>query len=152
MLPTIERILFLRSADIFSVINGEDLAPLAMVAQEVTFTAGETFIRQGEPGDCLYIVVDGEVEIAATDGKHAGSGATPVAVRGPGSVIGEMAVLSGGTRAADCVARTDVLALQLSRDDFLEMLEERPALAIGVIEVLTRRLDQATQRAAANRS
>jgi CRP-like cAMP-binding protein len=138
MLSTIERILFLRSADIFSTVSGEDLVPVAMVAQEVRFTARERFIRQGEPGDCLYVIVDGEAGVIL-------SGAGQVAVRGPGSVLGEMAILADQPRSADCVASSEVLALRVDRDDFLELLAERPPLALGIIKVLTRRLTEATQ-------
>jgi CRP/FNR family cyclic AMP-dependent transcriptional regulator len=58
-LSTIERILFLKSADLFSQIASEDLVPVAHVAQEVHFSAGETFIRQGDAGECLYLIVHG---------------------------------------------------------------------------------------------
>jgi CRP-like cAMP-binding protein len=141
MLSTMERVLFLRSVDVFGAITGEDLAPVAIVAEEVAFRTGETIIGQGEPGEGLYVIVDGEVAVVI-------QGAGQVAVRGPGSVIGEMAVLSGGPRTATCVAVSEVLALQVRRDDFLELLVERPALALGVIGVLTQRLDEATRRLA----
>jgi CRP-like cAMP-binding protein len=138
MLSTIERVLFLKSADIFSVVAGEDLAPVAMVAQEVRFAAGETFIQQGEPGDCLYVIVDGEAGVMV-------GGKGQIAVRGPGSVLGEMAILADQPRSADCAAITDLLTLRVDRDDFLELLAERPPLALGVIKVLTGRLTEATQ-------
>lgn len=137
-LSTIERVLFLRSADIFSALTGEDLAPVAMVAQEVNIGAGELFIRRGESGECLYVIVDGEAGVVVP-------GVGQVAVHGPGSVLGEMAILAGAPRSVDCVASTDVLALRVDRDDFLELLTERPPLAVGVIKVLTRRLDEATR-------
>lgn len=141
MLSTLERVLFLRSVDMFGSIAGEDLAVVAMVADERSFPAGETLVRQGEPGEGLYVIVEGEVEVTAEGGGH-------VAMRGVGSVIGEMAVLSGGPRMATCVAVSDVFTLRLQRRDFLVLLAERPALALGVIAVLTQRLDEATRRLA----
>jgi len=138
MLSTIERVLFLKSADIFSAIAGEDLIPVASVAEEVSFQVGETFIRQGEPGDCLYVVVDGEASVEAR-------GVGQIAVHGPRSVLGEMAILSGRPRSADCTAITDIIALRVDRNDFLDLLAERPPLALGVIKVLTQRLEEATQ-------
>jgi CRP/FNR family transcriptional regulator, cyclic AMP receptor protein len=139
-LSTIERVLFLKSVGVFSAIPGEELAPLAAVARELVFSEGDTFIREGEFGDSLYIIVDGEVDVRV-GGDH-------VATRGAGSVVGEMAVLSGHPRTATCTASTEVFALQLIRDDFMEMIAERPAVAIGVIGVLVERLDQATQQLA----
>lgn len=76
MLSTIERILLLRSADIFGAIAAEDLTPLAVVAEEVRFSAGEKFIRRGEFGDCLYVVVNGEVGVLVD-----GVGEVPSVVR-----------------------------------------------------------------------
>ncbi|HEX8919058.1 MAG TPA: cyclic nucleotide-binding domain-containing protein [Chloroflexota bacterium] len=136
-----ERVLFLRTVDLFSGIAGEDLAPLATVAEEARFKAGDILIRQGEVGDGLYIIVDGEVEIRASSDSQ-------IAVRRSGSVIGEMAVLSGQLRSATCIAASEVLALRMLRDDFLEMLAERPALALGIINILTQRLTEVTQRLA----
>ena len=139
MLTTIERVLFLKSADIFSAIASEDLVPVATVAEEVSFQAGETFIRQGDHGDCLYVMVDGEASVVVR-------GAGQVAVRGPRSAMGEMALLSDRPRSADCIAITDITALRIDRDAFWELLTERPPLALGVIKVLVRRLDEATQK------
>lgn len=139
MLSTMERVLILRSADIFATVEGEDLAPLAMAAEEVRFAEGEALFREAEPGDSLHVLVNGDVSVEA-------EGAGRVAVRHPGTVIGEMSVLSGRPRSATCVAISELLTLRLRRDDFLEMLAERPALALAVIQVLTQRLDEAIQR------
>lgn len=141
MLSTLERVLFLKAADIFGAVSGEDLAPVAMVAQEVYFSAGETFIQQGESGDCLYVIVDGEARVVVR-------GVGQVATRGPRSVIGEMAIISGRPRTAQCVAITDITALKVDRDDFWELLGERPALALGVIKVLSERFDEAVRNMA----
>jgi CRP-like cAMP-binding protein len=138
MLSTMERVLFLRSVDIFSDVAGEDLAPLAMVADEARFGRGETVLRSGDPGEELYVIVAGEIGVIAPTGEQ-------IAQRGPGKVIGEMAVFSGRPRSATCVALSEVVALRLLREDVLEMLAERPALAVGMIQVLTERLDEATQ-------
>ncbi|UCH27611.1 MAG: Crp/Fnr family transcriptional regulator [Trueperaceae bacterium] len=136
MLSTIERVLFLKGADLFSNIDSEDLVPVAQVAEELHFEAGEAFIRQGELGDCLYLLVDGTVDIVI-------QGVGVVAQREPKSVIGEMAILSRQPRTADCIAKTDVTALKIGYHDFWELLAEKPPLALGVIKVLAQRLDEA---------
>jgi hypothetical protein len=134
-LSNIERVLFLQSAELFSQLSGEDLVPVAERAEEVHFRAGETFIHQGEPGDCLYLLVDGEASIAVQGVGQIGS-------RGPRGAIGEMAIVWRRPRSADCIALTDISALKIRYDDFWELMEERPALAQGVIKVLALRLDQ----------
>jgi CRP-like cAMP-binding protein len=138
VLSTIERVLLLKGADMFKAISTEDLVPVARVASELTIAAGETWIHEGEPGDCLYVLVSGEASIEVR-------GVGPVATRGPRSVIGEMAVISGQPRSADCVAITEITAVRVSREEFWELLYERPPLALGVITVLAQRLDEAVK-------
>ena len=134
-LPMVERVLFLKGAEIFSQLAGEDLLPLARMAKEVHFQAGETFIHQGEPGSCLYVVVDGEASVVVR-------GMGQIGTRGPRSAIGEMAIIWRRLRSADCVALTDMTALMIEHDVFWELMDERPALAQGVITLLARRLDE----------
>jgi CRP-like cAMP-binding protein len=62
-----------------------------------------------------------------------------------------MALLSDLPRSAPCLALTEVLALRIDRDDFLELLAERSPLALGIIKVLTRRLTEMTRKAAGGR-
>lgn len=135
-LSTIERVLLLKGAELFNHIAGEDLVAVALIAQEVTFPAGTTLIRQSEPGDCLYIIVVGDASINIR-------GVGTVARRTAGDSLGEMGLLSRQPRSADCVALTDLTALRIERDDFWEVLAEMPALALGVIETLSQRLDEA---------
>jgi len=133
MLSTVERVLFLKSADIFSDIPTRDLVPVASVADEVRFSPGETFIRRGDTADCLYIILNGDVLVRPT-------GRAEVTV-GEGSCLGEMGILSGHPRSADCIAIDEVSALRINQDDFWELLGERPAVALGVIQMLVRRLE-----------
>ncbi len=135
-LSTVERVLFLKGVEIFGQIATEDLILVAAVAHEVSFKAGETFIRQGDIGDCLYILVDGEASITIP-------AVGQVATRGPKSVLGEMAIISHRPRSADCVATSDVLALRIDHDDFWELLAQKSSVARGVITVLAERLDEA---------
>lgn len=135
-LSTIERVLFLRGVELFDQIASEDLVSVAQVCEEVSFAAGTQFITQGEPGDSLYILVDGEVNILM-------EGMGTVYHRGSKSVIGEMAIISRNPRSAHCVAVTDIALLRVDNDSFWALMEERPKLTMGVIRVLSRRLDEA---------
>ncbi|HZS94328.1 MAG TPA: cyclic nucleotide-binding domain-containing protein [Chloroflexota bacterium] len=133
MLSTVERVLFLKSADIFGNIPTRDLVPVAAVADEVHFSPGELLIRYGDRADCLYIVLSGDVTVHP-------KGRNEVTV-GEGAVLGEMGILSGRPRSADCIAVGDVTALRIGRDEFWELLGEYPAVALGVIQVLVRRIE-----------
>jgi CRP-like cAMP-binding protein len=137
-LSTIEKVLFLRGVELFGEVPSEALVPVAHIAREVNFNAGERFIRQGDLGECLYIIVDGEVSVVI-------EGAGQIARRVARNIIGEMAIISRSPRSADCTAVTDVSALKIDHDDFWELLDETPQLARGVIRVLAGRLDEAAR-------
>src|SRR5437773_334006 len=133
---TIERVLVLKRVDLFAGISPEELISVAGLAQEVSFKAGETFLHQGEIADCLYVTVEGDT------GIHI-QGAGEVAVRAAPTVLGEMAIILRQPRSADCIARTDVVALKIDSAPFQQLLAENPTLALAVIKVLAERLDNA---------
>lgn len=137
-LSTLEQVLFLREVELFGEVPSEELAAVARIVREVNWRAGDRFIRQGDAADCLYILVEGQVSVVI-------EGVGQVAQRGPGSVIGEMALISHEPRSAHCIALTDILALQVSQDDFWNLMEEEPRLAAGTIKVLSRRLDESIE-------
>jgi CRP-like cAMP-binding protein len=138
-LATIEKVLFLKSVQLFDQIPAEQLVKVAQIAEEVVFEAGEAFIKQGEPGDCLYIVVEGAAVISLNGGGVVGQ-------IGAKQVIGEMAILSGEPRNATCTAKDPLLALKIGRRDFWILLEERVEIAMGVIKTLVHNLNQANQK------
>lgn len=140
-MTTIERVLALREAEIFGEIAGEDLMPVAALAEEARFEPGETFVREGEAADCLYIVVEGEFAVSIEGAGH-------IDRRGPGSVVGEMAIVSR-IRSASCTAVDDVLALRIGYDAFWESLAEHPTLALGLITTLVERLSTTLSNLAA---
>jgi CRP-like cAMP-binding protein len=137
-LSTVERIIFLRGADLFRDISGEDLVLIAQVCHEVFFPAGEIIIRQGDIGDCLYILVDGTLAIEI-------EGHGEVDRLSAKEVVGEMAIISRNPRSANCRALSDLTALRIDHDDFWDLLAEKPGLALGVIRVLSSRLYDRTR-------
>src|SRR6266542_6244758 len=88
---TLEKMIGLRSVGIFDDLEPEDLAQLARAGTETWFTEGEALCREGDPGDDVFVLLDGEVSM-----EHAGG----VTVEGPGSCIGELAVLDPAPREA----------------------------------------------------
>ncbi|MHB8418854.1 MAG: Crp/Fnr family transcriptional regulator [Myxococcales bacterium] len=137
MIPTLERVLFLQSVDLFAGIEGEELAPVAVIAVEEQREAGEDILREGDLGDALYLLVEGQVRI------HRGG--QTLAVLAERESFGEMALLDPAPRSATATAATDVTLLKLAEADFRDLLEEKHALALGLIQVLTRRLRAADE-------
>jgi CRP-like cAMP-binding protein len=131
MLLAVERVALLRHVDLFARTPGRVLAGIAHVLEEVEFPAGAVLIEAGAVEDWLFVLVDGEVEVARADRS---------ARLGPGAVVGEMAVLDPLPRSATVTAATPVRAFRLRKPAFDEALRTRPEIAEGVIKELVRRL------------
>ena len=67
MLSTVEKVLFLKSIDLFSQIPGEDLAAIALISSEESRDQADGIFAEGESGDALYLVIDGKVRVHATE-------------------------------------------------------------------------------------
>jgi HEAT repeat protein len=134
----VERVLFLRRVSLFAELAPQDLRTVAAVADERAFVDGETIAGQGEPGDELHIVIDGEVRVVRVD-PDTGSD-RELATRRQGDVVGEMALITQEPRMASLVASGEVRTLRLGRTEFEGVLRERPDTAIAVIRVLSLRL------------
>jgi CRP-like cAMP-binding protein len=95
-------------------------------------SAGEVLCREGEAGDWLGMIVNGEAEVI--------KGGTPVAKLGPGAVFGEMALLTDDKRSASIVAVTDMDLYRLDRSHFEDLMTRSPHLAGALSRVLANRL------------
>ena len=123
-----------------------DLLPAERTALEgeletIALQRGHVLVRQGEAADALFIVVSGrfEVTIAGRGGR--------VAEVGPGSPVGEIAFLAGGTRTATVTAARDSLVLKLGREQFERLCARSPAIWRTLTVALARRLaDQTAAR------
>jgi CRP-like cAMP-binding protein len=144
VISTVEKVLFLKSIDLFSQIPGEDLARVAMIASEVDFDPGESLMTEGEIGDSMYLILEGRVTV--TKSGH------DIAELGPRECVGEMAILDSEPRSATVRAFASTRALKVEREDFYELLDERMDIARGIIKVLCRRLRATTARGPATPS
>ena len=134
MLLTIERVALLKSIDIFAETPDYILASVARIIEEVELVPGENFIQEGESGDCLYIVIEGEVRVHSNE--HT------ILILGPGKTVGELALLDPEPRAASVTAVNDAFLFRIDREPFDEVMADRPEIALGIIRTLTRRLRQ----------
>jgi len=135
MLSTVEKVLFLKSIDLFSQIPGEDLAQIALISTEEARDPNEDVFAEGESGDALYLVLDGRVRVHRED--------RVIAELGERECFGEMAILDAAPRSATVTAITDTNLLKIPREDFQEIMAEKPEIATGIIKVLSRRLRHA---------
>ncbi|HET6348028.1 MAG TPA: cyclic nucleotide-binding domain-containing protein [Candidatus Krumholzibacteria bacterium] len=100
------------------------------------YADGELIVRQGESGDCMYVIQEGEVEVVIMrDGQE-----IPLAVRKSGEFFGEMAIFERETRSASVRARGRARVLTVDRRQLLSRIEEDPALAMRLIQDMSRRI------------
>jgi len=127
----------------------EQLRLLAFGAPKRTLVAGEELYQQGTITDGGFVVVSGQIDLVAIMGeKHAILGNY-----GPGSLIGEMALITKTTRVTSAFAHTDTQLIRLSRTIFLRVLEEFPDLAVllhsrisGSVEDIVEKMDQVRKK------
>jgi small-conductance mechanosensitive channel/CRP-like cAMP-binding protein len=105
---------------------------MAEAAHEHLFADGETIVREGEPGDSMFLVRRGRVVITVGGSPDTGRGGTEVAVTEAGGYFGEMSLLTGESRTATVTARGDCTVLEIKADAFRAYVKSHP----GVIEQL----------------
>jgi NTE family protein len=114
-----------------------DAAELAMTRR--AFAPGDVICRTGEPGDTLFVIVDGLARVTSTDGDV-------VARLRRSDVIGEMSLVSGEPRSATVVAAVPTAVLELGREDFARLIADHPAILSNLNRILSRRLAETTAR------
>ena len=125
------------SVPLFSALDQEDQAQLFEMMSKVSFRRGEKLFNEGDPGDCLYLLVEGKVKLGHTssDGRE-----NLIAILGPGEMIGELTLFDPGPRSgtATAVAPTDML--QLDHTALMQFIDTRPELSKHLLKALAQRL------------
>ena len=132
MITTIERVLFLKRVDLFSQLHGEKLAQVSQIAREIDFRKGARIFNEGDMGNSLYLIMNGTVDVIKNSRK--------IASLNEGECFGEMAILDSEPRSATIIASSDIVCLEISRDDFYELMADEHEISHGIIKVLIRRL------------
>jgi uncharacterized membrane protein len=132
----------LAEVELFEHLNDDDRANLAEAIDVRELAAGDTLFKAGEPGEALYVVRSGEVELFIKD--TAGQ-RIALAIVGAGEMFGELALLDRGPRTATAVAMSDTELLELDRDDLLLLFQRSPAAALRLLAAMgrmTRKADE----------
>lgn len=96
----------------------------------------EVIVRQGEAGDCMFIVQSGRVEVLMEDaGKE-----TILSVMGNGDIFGEMSLFDRSPRSATVRAQNEARVLTIDKRTFLRRVHEDPSLAFRILEKMSRRI------------
>ncbi len=128
---------FLRTVPLFAGLAPNDLDALLGIFQPVAFGSGEFLVRQGHAADSAYILESGTADVITA---LPGGGEVIVATLGPGSVLGEMALIESASRFATVVARSAVTSHALDRDSFRMLLAQRNNAAFQIQNRIARTL------------
>ena len=126
----------LARVSLFADLGPAELARVRAVATEITMPEGGVLIVEGDPGDALYVLLEGTLAVS----RRAGSGEVSLTTVGPGAVQGEIAVLEGGVRRATVRAATPARLVRIGRDDLFDVLAREPAVLRSLVGTVARRL------------
>ncbi len=113
--------------------NGIDFELLSRHGgRPVFFEKGDVIFREGDPGNCLYVIQDGAVDITL--------GNRVLKLMQPGDIFGEMSLIDGMPRSANAVARAETNLIPITEEQFLFLVGKLPYFALNVMRVLAVRL------------
>jgi CRP-like cAMP-binding protein len=120
----------LKNVAIFKDLDDGELERVAEVCREMSFEGGDYVFREGEAGNRLYLILEGEVRISRT---IPGSGEEALAILKPGSLFGEMSVFDRSERSTDAISNGGCKCLTISRSDFELLLDFNREIAYKVL-------------------
>ena len=132
-----EKIILLKRIDIFAGLSVSELSAIASITEEAAYPAGDVIIREGDPGDSLYLVINGRVSVIK--GRDDGSEMELDQID-EGDYFGEMALFEDLKRSASIKTITDTRLLFLHTLEFNEMVREYPQIALEICKALGARI------------
>ena len=137
-----EDVELLRNIPLFAKIEPSKLKLLAFTSQRLTFNAGDSLFKQGDAGDALYVIMEGEADVLVdTPG-----GQITVATMGTNDFVGDIAVLCDVPRTATVTATSKLTTMRITKDLFFQLVCQFPQIAIEIMRELARRLDVTTRQ------
>ncbi|MCL2778492.1 MAG: cyclic nucleotide-binding domain-containing protein [Polyangiaceae bacterium] len=140
-MSTVEREAQLAAVPIFEGLTPEALAMVAPVTTEEVHPAGTRIFHYGDPGDKLYIILEGKVRIFREVSGMGGMGEEALAVLGEGEVFGEMSLLDDSPRSAGAVVHENCRLLVITKEAFDDLLFLHKDLAYEVLWSCVRMLN-----------
>jgi CRP/FNR family transcriptional regulator, cyclic AMP receptor protein len=126
----------LKEVPLFALLDDQERAELARQLAVVQFEEGQTVFNYGDPGDAIYVISSGELEVFC---KNDTGELIVLEVATRGDFVGELSMLDNGTRTASVVATQKTQALRLERGDLEKFLQIRPQAAMDLLAAMGRR-------------
>lgn len=103
------------------------------ISDPLTFSSGDVIFSTGDPGDAMYVVTEGTIDIVVR-------GKVLETVAGPGGIVGEMALIDTKPRSADAIATSGGRMVRVDLQRFLFLVQNTPFFAVEVMQVIVDRL------------
>ena len=132
----------LAEVPLFQLLDAEERAALAAKVETITSPVGKMLFSYGDPGDSLYIVRAGEVEIFF---KNDTGERIVLETPGVGDFFGELSLIDAGPRTASALVTKDLEAVMVDREDLEGLLRQHPAAAMDLLTATGKRLREATR-------
>jgi len=123
---------FLALVPLFSTFSKRDLQKISSASTQMNFEAGRVIATQGQRGHEAFVILSGQATVSRNGRK--------VAELGPGTVVGELALLDQGPRTATVTVKSDITALVIGQREFFVVLEDVPALSRKIMSSLASRI------------
>jgi CRP-like cAMP-binding protein len=136
-IPLTDKILHLKNIEIFADLSVNELAAVASVTEEAAFDEMEIVFREGEIGDTLFLVLEGEVAVIKDCNADREFELDSI---GPGDYFGEMALFGDDRRSATIRVKKNARFLSLNKQELQEIVREYPQIALHVCRVLSMRI------------
>ncbi len=133
----------LKEVPLFQLLDDHERSELAAQLEVANFGSGEIIFNYGEPGDAIYVISSGEVEVFF---KNDTGERIVLEVATRGDFFGELSMLDNGTRSSSVVASQDTQTLRLDRDDLAKFLQFRPQAAMDLLAAMGRRQRATVER------
>ena len=126
----------LRRVPLFAELSEDDLSSIADGAEPLELAGGDVLAGEGDPGDALFVIVSGELQVV----KRSRTTDVPIAVLGPGEIVGEMAIFEALPRMASIRAVVPTRVIRIRREVVLELLGTRPSATLSMLRTVMGRL------------
>jgi CRP-like cAMP-binding protein len=137
----------LSSVSLFNGLTAQGLERVAAVGNEKRQARGVYIFKEGEPGNTLYVILEGKIRISRT---VPGMGEEALAILGPGEAFGEMALIDQFPRSADAIVHESCRLLEISREALEDLLLMQKELAYEIlwnfVKILSSRLRETNDK------
>jgi CRP-like cAMP-binding protein len=139
LFPELDGVELIQKVDLFHALNYEETLAVASIARVERFAPGAMMIEQASIGSALFILRAGEVAVSRVNSRGDDE---PLARLGPGSLVGEMALIESDLASANVRAVSEVEALVIPREAFEKLLEKDKGLALRVYRAFCKSLSE----------